>query len=86
MKYIKGEKNVGADAFSRMQFDKVHDQSPAGETDKIYALTTKHECVMHGTVLRQHQEEDAMLQRNKDTCLAGKNNPDYQLHPYQAAH
>ncbi|CAI5724984.1 unnamed protein product [Peronospora destructor] len=81
MKYIKGEKNVGADAFLRMQFGKAHDQSPAGETDEIYALTTKHECVMHGPVLRQHQEEDAMLQRIKDTCLAGNNNPDYQLLP-----
>ncbi|CAI5741061.1 unnamed protein product [Peronospora destructor] len=78
MKYIKGEKNVGADSFSRMHFDKAHDQSPVEEIDEIYALTTKHDCVMHGPVLRQHQEEDAKLQKIKNTCLAGNNNPHYQ--------
>ena len=64
-----------------MQFNKAHDQSYAEETDEIFALATKHECVMHGTVLRQHQEEDSMLQRIKNACPAGNNNPDYQLLP-----
>ena len=81
IQYKKGEKNVGADAFSRMQFNKAHDQSYAEETDEVFALATKHECVMHGPVLRQHQEGDSMLQRIKDACLAGNNNPDYQLLP-----
>lgn len=64
-----------------MQFDKNHDQSFISDKDEVFALTTTHECVMHGSVLRQHQEKDVMLQKIKNACLARNNNPDYQLLP-----
>ncbi|OWZ03089.1 Pol Polyprotein [Phytophthora megakarya] len=78
MSYIKGEKNVGADAFSRMRFDTNKDSSL---NDEIYAGSTQPECVMHGPVIRQHQDTDQVIQKIKSACLAGTNNPDYQLVP-----
>ena len=75
------KKKVGADAFSRMKFGTIQDESLANESNEVCALTTKHECVMHGTVLRYYQEEDVVLQKIKDACLAGNNNLDYQLLP-----
>ncbi|GMF30837.1 unnamed protein product [Phytophthora fragariaefolia] len=78
IEYIKGEKNIGADAFSRMRF-----ATSDGPTlnEEIYALNTQYECVMHGPVIREHQEKDTMIQQIKTACLAGNNNPDYQLMP-----
>ncbi|KAG6611400.1 Pol Polyprotein [Phytophthora cinnamomi] len=78
MRYIKGEKNVGADAFSRMRFDTT--ENPPVQ-DEINAASTQYECVMHGPVIRQQQEADEMIQKIKSACLAGTNNPDYQLMP-----
>ena len=75
------KKKVGADAFSRMKFGTIQDESLANESNEVCALTTKHECVMHGTVLRYYQEEDVVLQKIKDACLAGNNDLDYQLLP-----
>ncbi|GMF14413.1 unnamed protein product [Phytophthora fragariaefolia] len=78
MRYIKGEKNIGADAFSRMRFDTkegllLHEE--------IYASSSQPECIMHGPVIREHQENDVMIQKIKSACLTGRNNPDYQLVP-----
>eukprot|EP00644_Phytophthora_capsici_P004502 jgi/Phyca11/110991/e_gw1.19.664.1 len=36
---------------------------------------------MHGPVIREYQEADATVQDIKTACLAGTNNPDYQLVP-----
>lgn len=76
MHYIKGVKNVGADAFSRMRFAIGND---AALVDEIYATNERTECVMDGPVIREHQEADDMVQKIKAACLAGTNNPDYQL-------
>ncbi|GMF42177.1 unnamed protein product [Phytophthora fragariaefolia] len=78
IQYIKGVKNIGADAFSRMRFD-----TGAGtERDlvgEIYATTAQPDCVMHGPVLSEYQEADTTIQKIKTACMAGTNNLDYQI-------
>ncbi|GMF24805.1 unnamed protein product [Phytophthora fragariaefolia] len=74
MEDIKGKKNIGAGAFSRMRFGTC-DGPPLHEG--IYALNTQYECVMHGPVIREHQEKGTMIQQIKTAYLAGNNNPDY---------
>uniref|UniRef100_A0AAV1T3M6 Reverse transcriptase RNase H-like domain-containing protein n=1 Tax=Peronospora matthiolae TaxID=2874970 RepID=A0AAV1T3M6_9STRA len=81
MHYIKGAKNVGADAFSRMRFDNLETKSKLQLAEEVCRTTDEPDCVMHGPVLREHQEKDAMIQKIKTSCLKGNNNPDYQLLP-----
>uniref|UniRef100_A0AAV1TBR0 Reverse transcriptase domain-containing protein n=1 Tax=Peronospora matthiolae TaxID=2874970 RepID=A0AAV1TBR0_9STRA len=81
MHYIKGAKNVGADAFSRMRFDKLETNSKLQLAEEACSTTDEPYCVMHGPVLQEHQEKDAMIQKIKTSCLKGNNNPDYQLLP-----
>ena len=57
--------NVDADSFLRVFLHKVLNQSPATKLDAICALTTQHDCVMHGYLLRQHKEEDSMLRNDQ---------------------
>jgi cleavage and polyadenylation specificity factor subunit 1 len=76
--YIQGARNVGADAFSRMRFE-IAEQTSLME--EICATTEEPQCVMQGSVIRDHQEKDETLQKIKSACLAGKNNPDYKLMP-----
>ena len=76
MTYIKGEKNIETDAFSRMRSATSDDPSL---NDEVYTLNTISECVMHGPVICQHQENDEMIASIRASCLAGTNNPDYQL-------
>ena len=76
MAYIKGEKNIGADAFSRMRF--ANSEGPS-INDEVFTLNTTPECVMHGPIIYQHQENDEMIASIKAACLAGTNNPDNQL-------
>ncbi|KAG3059970.1 hypothetical protein PI124_g23063 [Phytophthora idaei] len=78
MNYIKGVKNVGADALSCMRFAM---SDGAALNDEIDATSEQSECVMHGPVISQHQEADGMLRTVKAACLAGTNNTDYQLVP-----
>ena len=73
---MKGEKNIGANAFSRMRF--ANSECPS-INDEVDTLNTTPECVMHGPVNYQHQENDEMIASIKAACLAGTNNPDYQL-------
>lgn len=49
--------------------------------EEICATSDEPECVMHGPVIRQHQDADGMIMKIKAACLAGSNNPDYQLIP-----
>ena len=81
MYYIKGTKNVGADAFSRMQFTNLETKSKLQLAEKVCTATDEPDCVMHGPVLRDHQEKDAMIQKIKISCLKDSKNPDYQLLP-----
>jgi hypothetical protein len=78
LQYIKGVKNVGADAFSRMRFD-TKDGPPLA--DEICAASDEPECVMHGPVIQKHQQDDEMIEKIRASCIAGTNNPDYQLMP-----
>ena len=50
MNYIRGEKNIGDDAFSRMRFANIKGPSI---NDEVYTLNTTPECVMHRTVPRE---------------------------------
>ncbi|POM80849.1 Retrovirus Polyprotein [Phytophthora palmivora] len=52
LRYIKGAKNIGADAFSRMKFEVEQQQSL---NDEIYATSEEPERAMHGPVIRDHQ-------------------------------
>uniref|UniRef100_A0AAV1U4K5 RNA-directed DNA polymerase n=1 Tax=Peronospora matthiolae TaxID=2874970 RepID=A0AAV1U4K5_9STRA len=81
MHYIKGTKNVGADAFSRMRFDAMNTKTHLQLADEICATADEPDCVMHGPVLCEHQDKDLMIQKIKTACLNGNNNPDYQLLP-----
>ncbi|KAE9337053.1 hypothetical protein PF008_g12731 [Phytophthora fragariae] len=74
MEYIQGEKNISADAFSRIRFA-TSEGPPLND-----ALNTQYECVMHGPVILKHQETDTMIQKIKAACLGGNNNP-YQFIP-----
>lgn len=74
--YIKGVKNVGADAFSRMR---VATNESKSLHEAIYAARNESECVRHGPVIRQHQDADKMFQKIKTACLACSNSYDYQL-------
>ena len=65
-----------AKLYSRMRF--ANSECPS-LNDEVYDLDTTPECVMHGAVLRQHQWKDEMIVSTKASCLAGNNNPDYQL-------
>ncbi|OWY95653.1 LOW QUALITY PROTEIN: Pol Polyprotein [Phytophthora megakarya] len=47
MGYIKGNKNVGADAFSRMRFET---KEQATVMEEMYFANNNPECVMHGPV------------------------------------
>ncbi|OWZ05701.1 polyprotein [Phytophthora megakarya] len=78
MEYIKGNKNVGAVAFSRMRFET---KEQATVVEEMYLANNNPECVMHGPVLREHQQNDKMIQQIHTACLAGTNNPDYRLLP-----
>ena len=76
MAYIKGEKNIGADAFLRMQFVNSEGTSI---NDEIYTLNMTPEFVMHGPVIYQYQENDEMIASIKAAHLACTSNPDCQL-------
>ncbi|KAJ0408806.1 hypothetical protein P43SY_000702 [Pythium insidiosum] len=78
--YIKGEANVGADAFSRMRFEQAATRNVCEE---LYSSTLDENiCPFHGPTLRRHQEADDMIAKIKNACLAGQNNPDYKLIPF----
>uniref|UniRef100_A0AAV1SZR8 Integrase zinc-binding domain-containing protein n=1 Tax=Peronospora matthiolae TaxID=2874970 RepID=A0AAV1SZR8_9STRA len=81
MHYIKGAKGVGADAFSRMRFNNLETKFKLQLAEEVCSTTDEPDCVMHGPVLRELQEKDAMIQKIKNSCLKGNNNPDYQLIP-----
>ncbi|GMF14430.1 unnamed protein product [Phytophthora fragariaefolia] len=49
--------------------------------EEIYASSSQPECIMHSPVIREHQENDVMIQKIKSACLTGRNNPDYQFVP-----
>ncbi|KAG3099611.1 hypothetical protein PI124_g6423 [Phytophthora idaei] len=47
--------------------------------EEIYAETDEPECVMHGPVIRDHQDKDTMVQKIKSACPTGTKNPDNKL-------
>ncbi|KAG2786075.1 hypothetical protein PC116_g20526 [Phytophthora cactorum] len=47
--------------------------------EEIYAETDEPECVMHGPVIRDHQDKDTMVQKIKSACPIGTSNPDNKL-------
>ncbi|GMF23527.1 unnamed protein product [Phytophthora lilii] len=47
--------------------------------EEIRAASIEFACVTHGPVICEHQEADQMVQTIKTACIAGTNNPDYQL-------
>lgn len=57
----------------------VTEELHAADGNELYATKTEPACVMHGPVLRQHQDSNEMIQTIETACLAGNNNPDYQL-------
>ena len=72
MHYIKVEKNVGADAFSRMRFQNSSN-SDVPPMDKLCAIADDPPCVMADLVLRAYHDEDLMIQKIKFSCLSGSN-------------
>ncbi|OWZ16640.1 Pol Polyprotein [Phytophthora megakarya] len=57
MRYIEGMNNVGADVFSRIRFTTDESKSLF---DEMCAASDEVECIMHGPVLRDHQDADEM--------------------------
>ena len=49
--------------------------------EEVCSTTNETDCVMHGPVLRDHHDKDAMIQKIKTSCLKGSDNPNYQLLP-----
>ena len=47
--------------------------------DEINAATDDPPCVMHGPVIRHHQERDETIQKIKSACLAGQKNLDFKF-------
>ena len=81
MHYIKGDKNVGVDAYSRMRFDNLETKSKLQLSEEVCSTTDAPDCVMHGLFLREQQDKDAMIQKIKTFCLKRNSNPDNQLLP-----
>ncbi|KAG3180011.1 hypothetical protein PC128_g15733 [Phytophthora cactorum] len=73
---LDGAKNIRADVFSRMKFESEQQQTL---DEEIYAETDEPECVMHGPVIRDHQDKDTMVQKIKSACPTGTSNPDNKL-------
>ena len=67
MHYIKGTKNAGADAFSRMIVDAMNTKTHLQLADEICATADEPDYIMHGPVLREHQDKDLMFKKNQDS-------------------
>ncbi|KAJ0391230.1 hypothetical protein P43SY_008411 [Pythium insidiosum] len=77
VKYIKGDTNVGADAFSRMRFDTTETFNCLNEL--LASSTEDRMCPFQGSTIKAMQEQDEMINQIKSACLAGNNNSDYKL-------
>ena len=76
-KYVKGETNIGADAFSRLPKTLPSENSLAEE---LYQLNDT-ECVLDGAIFKREQLADGTCHSLVQACARRHQPPDYQLRP-----
>ena len=64
--FIKRKKNIRADAFYRMRFETSQNSDV---TDELSVFSDDPPCVMHGLVIKQHQDADPMIEKIKTEVL-----------------
>ncbi|OWZ05720.1 LOW QUALITY PROTEIN: Pol Polyprotein [Phytophthora megakarya] len=74
--YIHEKNNIGADAFSRMEFGQ---SSVADHGDMKLLVTDPVDCVIEGKHIQKYQQEDHYTQLIIKLVLYGTVNPDYRV-------
>ncbi|POM74302.1 Retrovirus Polyprotein [Phytophthora palmivora] len=75
-RYVPGKSNVGADAFSRIEYDREPDNL-AAEVETMYIDPV--DCVVEERHIKQHQRDDEATESLVQACMNGTCDPDYRI-------
>jgi predicted aspartyl protease len=76
MHYIKGEKNIGADSFSRLPRNSSSESSVLEEL-----FVVEEECLLNGDIMKKYQLDDHSIKKTIEEIQNSQHDPDYRLEP-----